>query len=132
MAAIFRRLPIWALLAVGIAPLATAGEGNFFTHLHTDKAMANVTVSPARAGPAEIAIQLETIEEKPLAAKAVAVTLTNARTKAKLKTVEAERRGEDKWLARVKLPAAGRWLLRLDISLSDADKVGIEAPVEIK
>ena len=39
--------------------------------------MANVTVSPARAGPVEIAIQLETVEEKPFSAKAVAVTLTD-------------------------------------------------------
>ena len=132
MAAIFRRLPIWALLAVGIAPLATAGEVNFFTHLHTDNAMANVTVSPARAGPVEIAIQLETVQEKPLSAKAVTVTLTNPRSKAKSLTVEAERRGEDKWLAKVTLPAAGRWMLGLGISMSDTDKVSIEAPIVIK
>ena len=132
MTAVFRRLLIWALLAVGIAPLATAGEGNFFTHLHTDKAMANVTVSPARAGPVEIAIQLETVQEKPLSAKAVTVTLTNPRSKAKSLTVEAERRGEDKWLAKVTLPAAGRWMLGLGISMSDTDKVSIEAPIVIK
>ena len=59
-----------AAFALGLAP-AAAADDNFFTHLHTDKAMANVTVSPARKGPVEIAIQLETVEEKPLAAKAV-------------------------------------------------------------
>ena len=113
MAAVFRGLPIWALLALGFAPPAIAGEGDFFTHLHSDKAMANVTVSPARAGPVEIAIQLETVQEKPLSAKAVTVTLTNPRSKAKSLTVEAERRGEDNWLAKVTLPAAGRWMLGL-------------------
>jgi hypothetical protein len=41
---------------------------DFFTHLHTDKAMANVTVSPGRVGPVDIAIQLETTNEEPLAA----------------------------------------------------------------
>src|SRR4051794_8686440 len=123
MIALYRRLAIWAMLAAGLVPQAKAGEGDFFTHLHTDKAMANVTVSPARAGPVEIAIQLETMEEKPLAAKAVSVTLTNARNKAKSKTVDAERRGEDKWLARVTLPAAGRWTLRVSIALSGADKI---------
>src|SRR3954453_21133397 len=132
MIGLYRVLPIWALLAAGLVPQTKAGEGDFFTHLHTEKAMANVTVSPARAGPVEIAIQLETMDEKPLVAKAVAVTLINARTKAKSKTVEAERRGEDKWRARVTLPAAGRWTLRLGIALSDADKISIEAPIEIK
>jgi copper transport protein len=132
MTAVFRRLLIWALLAVGIAPLATAGEGDFFTHLHTDKAMANVTVSPARAGPVDIAIQLETVQEKPLPAKAVTVTLTNSRSKAKSLTVGAERLSEDKWLAKVTLPAAGRWTLGLNVSISDTDKVSVEAPIVIK
>jgi len=74
--------------------------------MHTDKVMANVTVSPARKGPVEITIQLETVEEKPLAAKAVSVTLTNPRSKARLEAIDAERRGEDRWFASVKLPAA--------------------------
>ena len=127
-----RRGPLVLVALVLGLTLAAAADGSFFTHLHTDKAMANVTVSPARAGPVEIAIQLETVEEKPLAAKAVSVTLTHARSKAKSKTVEAERRGDDKWLARVTLPAAGRWTLGLGISLPDADKISTEAPIEIK
>ncbi len=109
MDAIRRALIVWAALAIGLS--SAEADDNFFTHLHTDKAMANVTVSPARKGPVEIAIQLETMEEKPLVAKAVSVTLTGAGSKTKLKTVAAERRGEDKWLARVTLPAAGRWTL---------------------
>ena len=123
-------LALAALLAAGLASQAAAGEGDFFTHLHTEKAMANVTVSPARKGPVAIAIQLETTEEKPLVAKAVSVTLNGS--KVKLKAVEAERRGEDKWSAKVTLPAAGRWTLRLDISVADADVISIEAPIVIK
>ena len=58
-------------------PAFRAGEADdsFFTHLHAVKAMANVTVSPGRAGPVEIAIQLENADELPLAADAVSVTL---------------------------------------------------------
>ena len=130
MNGIHRGLMMGALM-LGLAP-SVAADDSFFTHLHTDKAMANVTVSPARKGPVEIAIQLETMEEKPLAAKAVSVTLTNASSKVKLKAVDAERRGDDSWLASVKLPAAGRWTLGLVITISDADKVGIEAPIVIK
>jgi hypothetical protein len=126
-----RGLIMLAALMLGLAP-SVAADDSFFTHLHTAKAMANVTVSPARKGPVEIAIQLETVEEKPLAAKAVVVTLTNARSKARLEAIEAERRGDDRWLARITLPAAGRWTLGLVITISDADKVSIEAPIVIK
>jgi copper transport protein len=131
MMGICRALLMPTALVLGLAP-AVAADDSFFTHLHTDKAMANVTVSPARKGPVEIAIQLETLEEKPLTAEALVVTLTNARSKAALKPIDAERRSEDRWLARVTLPAAGRWTLGLAITLADADKVSIEAPIVIK
>jgi copper transport protein len=131
MNGVCRGLIMLAALMLGRAP-SVAADDSFFTHLHTDKAMANVTVSPARKGPVEITIQLETVEEKPLAAKAVVVTLTNARSKARLKAIDAERGGEDRWRAKVTLPAAGRWTLGLVITISDADKVSIEAPIVIK
>jgi hypothetical protein len=111
---------------------ANVADDSFFTHLHTEKAMANVTLSPARVGLVEIAIQLETVDEAPLTAKAVSVTLTNADAGAALKTIEARRGGDDQWLARLSVPKAGRWTLGLGIAISDNDKVDIEAPVIIK
>lgn len=60
------------------AAVTVQPDESVFTHLHTEKAMANVTVSPGRAGPVVIAIQLETTDELPLQAKSVSVTLTNA------------------------------------------------------
>ena len=80
-----------AFLAVLSGPVAAADDENFFTHLHTDKAMANVTVSPGRAGPVEITIQLETLDEAPLTAKAVSVTWLNAQPGSGRQTVEAVR-----------------------------------------
>jgi hypothetical protein len=119
--------------------VATAGrsvgavtEDSFFTHLHTEKAMANVTVSPARVGPVELTIQLETLEELPLTAKAVSVTLKDTQTGRALKTIDAVRRDDDQWLAAVFVPTAGRWMLALAIAIADGDKVNIEAPVIIK
>jgi hypothetical protein len=50
----------------GARRLPTAGDDkNFFTHIHAEKAMANVTVSPRRVGPVEGTIQLETTDELP-------------------------------------------------------------------
>jgi hypothetical protein len=60
-----------------LAMPARAEEDSFFTHLHAEKAMANVTVA-GRAGPVEIEIQLEDANEAPLTADAVSVTLGNA------------------------------------------------------
>jgi hypothetical protein len=90
--------------------------------------MANVTVSPGRAGPVVIAIQLETTDELPLQAKSVSVTLTNATASAE----QAERTDDDQWQARMSAPSPGRWMLGLGISISDTDKVNIESPILIR
>ena len=126
-------LGIAALLSVAATPLAAAtDDDSFFTHLHTEKAMANVTVSPGRAGPVEIAIQLETTDETPLTAKAVSVTLLDTQTGRKLAPLEAARNGEDSWHVKVAQLTPGRWMLGLGIALSEADHVSIESPILIK
>ena len=119
----------------GMTPERSVGgvpDDNFFTHLHTEKAMANVTVSPARTGPVELTIQLETVEELPLTAKAVSVTLTDVRTGRALQTIDATRNDDDRGHAAVSMPSAGRWMLALAIAISDNDKVDIAAPIIIK
>ncbi|MDA9401592.1 hypothetical protein XH79_23070 [Bradyrhizobium sp. CCBAU 45389] len=122
-----------ALLSVAATPLAAAtDDDSFFTHLHTEKAMANVTVSPGRAGPVEIAIQLETVDETPLTAKAVSVTLVDTQTGRKLAPVAASRDGEDGWRVKVAQLTPGRWMLGLGISISEADHVSVESPILIK
>jgi hypothetical protein len=120
---------LWCLTA---GPVAAAGDDDFFTHLHAEKAMANVTVSPGRAGPVDIAIQLETMEEKPLTARAVSVTLSDVKSGARLQTVQAEHGSDDQWHVRIPNLAAGRWMLGLGISISDTDKFSVESPILIK
>jgi hypothetical protein len=112
--------------------VAAAGDEDFFTHLHTEKAMANVTVSPGRAGPVDIAIQLETMEEKPLSAKAVSVTLTDQQTGRRLAPVQATRTGEADWHVRIPMLTAGNWMLGLGIAITDSDEVNVESPIPIK
>lgn len=121
------------LLSVAATPLVAAtDDDSFFTHLHTEKAMANVTVSPGRAGPVEISIQLETTDETPLTAKAVSVTLVDTQTGKKLAPVQASRDGEDGWRVKVAQLTPGRWMLGLGIAISEADRVTIESPILIK
>ena len=87
------------------APARRGDDESFFTHLHAEKAMANVTVSPGRAGPVEIAIQLENADELPLTAKAVTVTLGNSENGIAPVTADAEQVSNDQW--RVRMFSAG-------------------------
>jgi periplasmic copper chaperone A len=112
------------------APATTAAE-DFFTHICGTRVMANVVVSPIRSGQVTVAVDLENAEELPLAAQALAVTLSNLDMPAAPVTVEATRIASDKW--RVSLPAdsAGKWSLALGIQIAANDRVDIAAPVLI-
>ena len=122
-----------ALMSAAAAPTSAATDDeSFFTHLHTEKAMANVTVSPGRAGPVEITIQLETTDETPLSAKAVSVTLSDVQTGRRLQPITAVRDGESDWHVKVTQLTPGRWILGLGISISEADHVSVESPILIK
>jgi copper(I)-binding protein len=114
------------------APVTEQPDESFFTHIHAEKAMANVTVSPGCAGPVVITIQLETTDELPLIAKAVSVTLTNVQAGVEARTSQAERGRDDQWRVKMSTPVPGRWMLRLGIVISDSDKVSVEAPILIK
>jgi periplasmic copper chaperone A len=117
------------------APSAAVDDPDeaFFTHFCNPKAMANITVSPGRAGPVEIAIQLEDGDERPLTtAHGVSVTLANPDKGIAPVTVIAEHVGEDKWVARIDAPQSGRWSLDLGIRLSATDGINIEAPILIR
>ena len=111
---------------------APAVEENFFTHLHAEKAMANVTVSPGRAGPVEIAIQLENADELPLSADAVSVTLANSEQGVAPVTMDAERISNDQWRVKMSAPVPGRWSLGLGITISATDSVNVVSPILIR
>jgi hypothetical protein len=132
----FSRTMLGALCFVSLIAAATQvtaeEDDNFFTHLHTDKAMANVTVSPGRAGPVNITIQLETVDEHPLQAKAVSVRLSSAKAGVKAQTITATKTSDSEWHVQTSLPVQGRWMLGLGILISDADKVDVEAPILVK
>jgi periplasmic copper chaperone A len=117
---------------VATALVASDPDESFFTHLHAEKAMANVTVSPGRAGPVEIAIQLENADELPLTAKAVTVTLGNSENGIAPVTAQAEQISNDQWRVRMDPPVAGRWSLGLGITISASDTVNVVSPILIR
>jgi copper(I)-binding protein len=112
--------------------VAQIDDDDFFTHLHTEKAMANVTVSPGRSGPLAVTIQLETTDEQALTAMAVSVTLTNPQKGEPPIVANAQRMSDDQWRATMSVPSGGRWQLGLNIKLSEADQVAVESPILLR
>lgn len=104
----------------------------FFTHVHAERAMADVTLSPGHAGSFRITIQLRTPDERLLDAKGLSVTLSNPEAGIEPATAEARLAGEGRWRVVMAAPVPGRWTLRLDILISDFDSLSVEAPVLIK
>ncbi|HEY4203727.1 MAG TPA: CopD family protein, partial [Xanthobacteraceae bacterium] len=114
-------------------PRALPPEGDsFFTHLHTGKLMADVTIAPGQAGPVRIAIALRTPDEAPFDAKAVTVTLENAALGIERMSAEAKLMPNGEWQARMSAPVPGRWTLGLAARVSDFDVIEVEAPILIK
>jgi hypothetical protein len=93
--------------------------------------MANVTISAVHAGAVEIAIQLETIEELPLKAQAVSVTLGNPEKGIAPVTTQAQRTVDDQWTVKMAASGAGRWNLGLGIRLAPSDTISIASPILI-
>jgi len=112
--------------------LVVVANDDFFTHVHAERAMADVTLSPGHAGPITLSIQLRTPDERVLDAKGLSVTLSNPEAGIEPSTAEARRAGEGQWKASMAAPVPGRWTLRLDILISDFDSLSVEAPVLIK
>jgi hypothetical protein len=132
------RIKLYAacLLLMAALPLAVKADPkpvdhSFFIHLHDQRAMANVTISAVHVGVVEIAIQLETIEELPLNAQAVSVTLGNPDKGIAPVTIQALRTADDQWSVKMPASGAGRWNLGLSITLAPANTVSIESPILI-
>jgi periplasmic copper chaperone A len=106
-------------------------DESFFTHLHAEEAMANVTVSPGRAGLVEIEIRIENADEQPLRAKAVSVTLGNSEKGFEV-TTDAEQISNDQWRVRMSAPVSSLWSLGLGIKISAFDKINVVSPILIR
>ncbi len=101
-------------------------------HIHSDKAMFQVLVSPGKAGVDDFVLQLMTGEATPLIAKEVTLTLSLPE-----RGIEPMERGaslgpDGYWHVRkVELPFAGRWHVRIDALVTDFEKVTLEDELDV-
>lgn len=101
-------------------------------HIHTDKAMADVTLTPGRIGPVEISAVIMTGDFGPLDAKEVTFVLSNPSAGIEPLRRKAKKPGDGTWRADAVIPLPGKWTLRIDILISDFDLVRIEGDVDIR
>jgi copper transport protein len=101
-------------------------------HLHDAETMANVTITPGRAGP--VAIEIAAFDQKlqPLSPKEVTVVLTNPAAGIEPIRRVATRTGAGPWIAEATLPVPGEWHVRLDLLVTDFRKVTLEDVATIR
>lgn len=101
-------------------------------HIHTDKAMFQVLVSPGRAGTNDFVLQLMAGDATLLQAKEAKLTLSLPS-----RGVEPLERsaslGPDKYwhVHGVALPLPGRWHVRIDALVSDFDEISLEDDIDV-
>ncbi|MBW5435960.1 copper-binding protein [Bradyrhizobium canariense] len=101
-------------------------------HIHTDRAMFQVLVSPGKAGIDDFVLQLMTGEGAVLEAKEVTLTLSLPERGIEPMERDASRGPDRYWHVRkVELPFAGRWHVRIDALLSDFEKITLEDELEV-
>lgn len=125
-AALWRFTPPPRALALAVAQPAAV-------HIHTEKAMADLSVTPGRAGPVTIAISLLDGEFGPLAAKELRLSFANPA--AGIEPIEraAVRQPDESWqVSGMTLPAVGRWTVELEILVSDFEMIRLSGTVEIR
>ncbi|UWU89665.1 copper resistance CopC/CopD family protein [Bradyrhizobium sp. CB1015] len=113
-------------------PRTIVPETALAIHIHSDKAMFQVLVSPGKVGKDDFVLQLMTGEGTPLGAKEVTLTLSLPE-----RGIEPMERGaslgpDGYWHVRkVELPFAGRWRVRIEALVSDFEKITLADELDV-
>lgn len=113
--------------------LARAAAEPAWVHLHDPRVMADVTVTPGLAGPVEVSAALQGGDFGPFTAKAV--TLVLSRPDAGIEPIRRDMTVTEigAWRAGdLVLPLPGRWSLRVDVLVSDFERVRLEGEIDIR
>lgn len=112
--------------------LALAAAQPTVVHIHTDKAMANVQLSPRGAGQVEASIDLSSGDFEALNAKEVTLVLAHPSAGVEAIRRSARRTAGENWrIEQILIPLPGTWHVRVDILISDFEIVKLEGEAEI-
>ncbi|WP_245409288.1 CopD family protein [Shinella sp. WSJ-2] len=112
--------------------LAIAAAQPVSIHVHADKAMAEIAVTPGRAGPVGLSAIILAPEFTAITPKEVAFALSNPQAGIEPMRRKAMLHADGVWRAAdVNLPIAGQWRVRVDILISDFELVRLEDTIEL-
>ncbi len=113
--------------------LAEAAAAPAAIHIHTAKAMADLTITPGHTGAVTASMILMNGDFGPLPAKEVTLTLANAVAGVEPIKRSATRPGDGTWqIIDLPIPVPGRWSVRIDILVSDFELAKLEGEIDIR
>jgi len=108
-------------------PVALAAAATTFIHFHGEQAMAQIDFRPVRDRGASMSITVTDTDEHPLAAKEVEIVIWNPSAGIEPVRRGAIAAGDGEWrIAGLRIPVAGVWRMRVEIRISNFDKVMLE------
>jgi copper transport protein len=112
--------------------LLAAAETGVHLHIHADRAMADVTIEPERTGGRHITVMVLDGQFGPLAAKEVTLVLVKPAAGIEPLRLAAKHVDGATWrVDGVSIPVHGRWTVRVEILVSDFEKVAIEDHIDL-
>jgi putative copper resistance protein D len=103
-----------------------------FIHIHTEQAMADVTIQPGHPGEARVTIRLWNGDFEPIEARAVKFSATSpGGDKSPERTAREDADGA--WqVDRIELSQPGNWMVTVDAQLTATDRAVLAAPIVIE
>jgi copper transport protein len=113
-------------------PRTLAASETSYIHFHAEPAMAQIDVTPERDRGASVSIAVTDDDLNPVAAKEVALTIWNPSAGIEPIRRSAVFEGGSQWrITGLHIPISGVWRMRVEILISDFEKVMIEDNVEL-
>jgi copper transport protein len=115
-----------------VAAVLAALSAPAVTHVMTPAAMVAVTVTPGRAGPVQLSLNLTDLSEKPLVAKEVSVDLANPDAGIEPITKAAVLAADGSWhIDSLTLPIGGIWRITVNALITDFSEANLEGSLVI-
>jgi copper transport protein len=114
--------------------LAAAESAPAYAHIHTAKAMADVTIASGPAGASRILVVLQTGAFQPLQAREVMIVLANPAAGIEPISRPARRSadGETWRVDDLMLPAAGTWTINVEVLIGDFERLDLTGEIAIR
>ena len=114
-------------------PTADVPADAAFVHIHTEQAMAEVTIEPGRAGPANANIRILDENFSELPANVVHLTMEPPTPGPAPIERGAVRQADGTWAVDgIDLPTSGNWTVRVTIAGTNGAKIVLDGPIVIE